>query len=108
MGSGAIQMDGGARRPVWQIFGNYNQIEIPNSFFAARVKARDDQPIVRVLQTSSVGPFTSMKNLRFRGEYPFGWFEFEDPDLPVEFSLETFNPLIPLDAKNSAIPCAVN
>ena len=30
-----------------------------------------------------------------------------DPALPVQVGLEAFNPKVPLDAKNSAIPCAV-
>ena len=107
IGSGSIQMDGGARRPIWQAFGNYNQIEIPNSFFAVRARTEGDDAIVRALQTSPAGPFPAMKDLTFKGEYPFGWYDFQDPQMPVQVSLETFNPLIPLDEKNSAIPCAI-
>lgn len=106
IGAGSIQIDGRATRPVWQIFNNATQTFVPNSFFAARVKA-GDRPILRALQTVPVGPFAGMKALSFRGEYPFGWYEFEDSDVPVHFRLETFNPLVPLDLRSSAIPCAI-
>ena len=105
IGAGSIQIDGKATRPVWSIFNNMAQVAVPDSFFAIRVKG--DKPVLKALQTEAVGPFAAMKALTFRGEYPFGWFDFQDPDLPVSVSLETFNPLIPLDTKDSAIPCAI-
>jgi len=107
IGTGSIQIDGRATRPVWQIFNNMTQAGVPNSFFAIRVKGADGKPVLRALQTEAAGPFAAMKSLAFRGEYPFGWFDFDDPGLPVKVSLETFNPLIPLNARDSAIPCAI-
>ncbi len=105
IGAGSIQIDGKATRPVWQIFNNMNQHSVPDSFFAIRIAG--DKPIERALQTEPAGAFAAIKSLTFRGEYPFGWFDFEDPGLPVKVSLETFNPLIPLNTKDSAIPCAI-
>lgn len=105
IGAGSIQIDGKATRPVWNIFNNMNQAAVPDSFFAIRIKG--DKPILKALQTEPAGPFAPMKSLTFRGEYPFGWFDFDDPDLTVKVSLETFNPLIPLNTKDSAIPCAI-
>ena len=107
IGAGSIQIDGRGVRHVWQIFNNMNQAHVPNSFFAIRVKPAGGKPILRALQTEPVGGFPAMKTLSFRGEYPFGWFTFEDPDLPVEVTLEAFNPLIPLDLRSSAMPCAI-
>ena len=66
-----------------------------------------EETIVKVLQTSSVGSFPAMDSLTFQGEYPFGWYYFGDEELPVEVSLEAYNPLIPMDLKNSAIPCGI-
>ena len=107
IGTGSIQIDGKARRAAWQIFNNMPQVSVPGSFFAVRAKAAGGPAVLRALQTEPVGAFAAMKGLRFRGEYPFGWFDFEDANLPVRVSLETFNPLIPLDLRNSAIPCAI-
>lgn len=107
IGAGCIQVDGRAVRSVWQIFGNHAHAFVPDSFFAVRVKADSQDPLVRALQTEPVGPFLPMRALSFRGEYPFGWYDFGDPSLPVNVSLETFNPLVPTNCKDSAIPCAV-
>ncbi|UCH34079.1 MAG: glucosylceramidase [Armatimonadota bacterium] len=107
IGSGCIQMDGRGVRTVWQIFNNHEQASVPHSFFAVRAKSPGAPAMVRALQTAPVGPFAAMKSLSFRGEYPFGWYDFKDPQLPVSVSLETFNPLIPLNARDSAIPCAI-
>ncbi len=107
IGSGCLLMDGTARRRAWQIFHNFTYNVIPDSFFAIRMKQADGKPQVRTLQTVSEGPFEKMTALSMRGEYPFAWYDFEDAKLPAEVSLETYNPFIPLDAKNSAIPCAV-
>ncbi len=107
IGSGCIQINGMADMNVWQIFNDRLGEKLPHSFFAVRVKAEKGEPVVRALQGTAVGPFTAMKDLSFRGAYPFGWYDFEDSALPAKISMEVFNPLIPLDAKNSAIPCAI-
>jgi len=107
IGTGCIQINGQAERTIWQIFNNHCEAHIPDSFFAIRSQVKNKDAVVRVLQTSKVGPFEKMDSLTFRGEYPFGWYDFIDDDLPVKVSMETFNPLIPLNSKNSAIPCAI-
>jgi len=107
IGTGCIQINGRAERHVWQIFNNHKHAQVPHSFFAVRVKKGSDEPAVRALQTTPVGPFAAFEGLSFRGEYPFGWYEFEDPGMPVKVGMETFNPLVPLDVRSSAMPCAV-
>jgi len=43
----------------------------------------------------------------FRGEYPFGEAQISDSSIPLQVSLGAWNPFIPLDDKNSGIPCAI-
>lgn len=43
----------------------------------------------------------------FRGEFPFGIVKLSDPDVGVDVEISAFNPFIPLDDKNSSIPCAI-
>ena len=43
----------------------------------------------------------------FQGEYPFGTARLSDPGIPLTVQVTGFNPFIPLDVKNSAIPCAI-
>jgi len=107
IGTGCIQINGRAERHVWQIFNNHKHAALPHTFFAVRVRQGEDEPLVRAMQTTAVGPFTAMEALSFRGEYPFGWYEFEDPAVPVKIRMETFSPLVPLEVRSSAIPCAV-
>lgn len=47
------------------------------------------------------------RNCIFKGEYPFGYVYLSDPDLSIQVQITGFNPFIPLDIKNSAIPCAI-
>jgi len=107
IGTGCIQMNGKAERAIWQIFNNFDGGPLPNSFFAMAAEAPGKEPVVRALQTTPAGPFPPMEDLSFRGEYPFAWYTFHDPESPVAVTLEAYNPFIPLDAKNSAIPCAI-
>lgn len=107
VGAGTIQMDGRAERAAWQIFNNFTGWNIPDSFFAVRVAGNQGEPVMRALQTTKAGPIPAMQRLKFRGEYPFAWYDFEDEALPVRVSLEAYTPFIPLDERASAIPCAV-
>jgi uncharacterized protein (DUF608 family) len=43
----------------------------------------------------------------FKGEYPFGEVRFSDSSVPLEVKLTGWNPFIPLDDKNSGIPCVI-
>jgi uncharacterized protein (DUF608 family) len=110
VGGSVIRMNGKAERTWWQIFHNYEQREgtgkVPNSFFAIRTQTGDATQ-VRALQTTPVAPFPAMQSLTFSAEFPFGWYHFQDENLPVRVTLEAYNPLIPMDLKNSAIPSAI-
>ncbi len=107
IGSGSIQFNGKAEPAIWQIAKNFEEKRLTETFLAVRAQAKGGKPVVRALQTTAIGPFTAMPSLKFEGEYPFAKYRFEEPALPVEVELEVFNPLIPMDLKNSAIPCAV-
>ncbi|EMI52279.1 hypothetical protein RSSM_06272, partial [Rhodopirellula sallentina SM41] len=107
IGSGAIQFNGKAEPAIWQIACNFNEVRIDDSFLAVRAQSDDGESVVRALQTEPVGPFAAMASLKFEGEYPLGKYRFEDSAFPVEMELEVFNPFIPMDLKNSAIPCAI-
>ena len=110
VGGSVIRMNGKAQRQWWHIFNNYeerlNTGRVPNSFFAIRT-SDSNMPMVKVLQTESEGPFEAFNSLRLRSQYPFAYYDFQDSDLPVSVSMEVSSFLIPMDLKNSAIPCAI-
>jgi len=43
----------------------------------------------------------------FEGEFPFGHVRLRDPKVPLEVRVTGFNPFIPLDDKNSGLPCVI-
>lgn len=47
------------------------------------------------------------RHCRFIGEYPFGKVSLSDPKVPLNVSIVGFNPFIPLDDRNSSIPCVI-
>jgi uncharacterized protein (DUF608 family) len=51
--------------------------------------------------------FPRFQRCTFKGEYPFGEARFSDSSIPLEVKLTGWNPFIPLDDKNSGIPCAI-
>jgi uncharacterized protein (DUF608 family) len=107
IGTGSLWLDGQGRLSVWQIFNNLSEPRIPDTFFAVRVRSGDDKPIVRVLQTAEERGLKPLASLSYEGGYPIARLTFNDPSLPVQMRLEALNPMIPLDAVNSSIPCAL-
>jgi uncharacterized protein (DUF608 family) len=51
--------------------------------------------------------FPRFAKCTFQGEYPFGIVRLSDPSVPLEVTVTGWNPFIPLDDKNSGIPCAI-
>ena len=51
--------------------------------------------------------FPRFEKSNFRGEFPFAEIRFADTSIPLDVSLVAWNPFIPLDDKNSGIPCAI-
>jgi uncharacterized protein (DUF608 family) len=51
--------------------------------------------------------FPRFQNCVFKGEYPFGEANLSDSAVPLQISLNAWNPFIPLDDKDSGIPCAI-
>ncbi|HKD61138.1 MAG TPA: GH116 family glycosyl hydrolase [Terracidiphilus sp.] len=51
--------------------------------------------------------FPRFEKCNFRGEFPFAEVRFADQAIPMDVSLIAWNPFIPLDDKNSGIPCAI-
>ena len=107
IGTGSLWLDGQGQLGIWQIFNNLSEPRIPDTFFAVRARQGNGRPVTRVLQTSPEGSLDGVKSLQYEGGYPIARLTYHDPELPVQVLLEAFNPMIPLDAANSSIPCAI-
>lgn len=51
--------------------------------------------------------FPRFEKCSFRGEFPFAEVHFADSAVPLAVTLVAWNPMIPLDDKDSGIPCAI-
>jgi len=108
IGTGSIALHGTGRLVEWQIFNEINKASfVDDSFFALRVRTPDGKVHVRALQEGDLGDLPGMETAEFIGEYPIARLAFGDKELPVEISLEALNPMIPLNEKDSALPCAI-
>jgi uncharacterized protein (DUF608 family) len=51
--------------------------------------------------------FPRFQKCEFKGEFPFGEAHISDPSVPLQVRVTAWSPFIPLDDKNSGIPCAI-
>ena len=105
IGAGCISICGDGTLREWQIFNVVNGgCVVPGQFFAVWAKAGDKMPVARVLQTSPVDDLPLVKATEFIGEFPIAEVRYLDPALPVNVSMQTFSPFIPMNSKDSGIP----
>lgn len=127
IGSGSIGLAGNGALIDWEIFGKPNK-RSTNGFTHIAVKARcEGRDYFRVLEgdhitdfigvdkqsgygagvsNKTMAGFKHFENCSFLGEFPFATLTLSDRDFPGEITLKAFNPLIPLDSKNSSLPAA--
>ena len=108
IGTGSVALNGEGRLVQWQVFNNFEKsAQINDTFFAVWVRPDDGEASARLLQTAPYGELPTVGSIAFVGEYPFARLSYIDPALPVDISLEAFNPMVPLNARDSALPCAL-
>ncbi len=133
IGTGTIALagDGGLRQ--WQIVHNVNHTaHVPDSFFAFWARPQYGTGAARLLQSSALydqsnfrPPATSndhvvppearkllerlpgVEQIEYAGEYPLAEIRYRDAAWPAEISLEAYSPFVPLDARDSGLPCVV-
>jgi uncharacterized protein (DUF608 family) len=132
IGTGTIAICGDGSLRQWQIHNQVNHLAcVPHSFFAlwARRFRPVQPPIARVLQSGalydapvpSIPPTSNdhvvpqaqrsllkhlpgVQSTEFIGEYPIAELTYDDPELPVQVTMEAFSPFVPLNSKDSALP----
>lgn len=122
IGTGTVSLGGRGNLRDWEIFNRPAKGKgLPYTFFALWVQAQGADPIARVLEARYLPPYSGgfglptaqvaglprLAEARFTGAYPFAWIDFFDDTLPVQVSLEAFNPFIPMNDKDSGIPVAL-
>ncbi len=121
IGTGTISLGGRGNLRDWEIFNRPGKgVHMPFTFFALYVE-QGGTKLVRVLEGPLEPPFTTgfgfrrvfvpglprMEKAAFKGEYPFAEVALSDSQVPLEITLEAFNPFIPLEPDDSGIPAFV-
>ncbi len=127
IGTGTISLMGNGALRHWEIVNRpakgFHGTPVGNRapFFAIFTEQAGHAPVSRALMgpmdlseyESSDGTgadnhgLPRFREISFDAAYPFGQIHFADQDLPVDVTLQAFNPLIPGDADASGIPIAV-
>jgi uncharacterized protein (DUF608 family) len=122
IGTGTVSLGGRGDIRDWEIFNRPGKgVKLPFTFFALYFEEEGGRRGVRVLEGPLTPPFTErdgyprtevpglprMEKARFFGEYPFARVEFEDGRVPLQVTMEAFNPMIPLNPEDSGIPAVL-
>ncbi len=131
IGTGCIGLSGRGSLIDWEIFNRPNKGK-GNGFshFAIKAEAGGKVLDARVLNGNLQPPYTGsfgtssfnsfgfgpdrttmagvphFRRVVFTGTYPVASLRFEDPQFPGDVTMEAFNPLIPLNDRDSSIPAA--
>lgn len=132
IGTGTISLAGDGSLRRWQIHNQINHLAcVPHSFFAvwSQRKHHPGSTVARVLQTDAfhtmpdddipwttsdhvvpdaqkqlLGTLPGVQRTSMSGDYPIVEMGYEDEALPLDVSLEAFNPMAPLDSDLSGSP----
>lgn len=123
IGTGMISLGGWGQLRDFEIFNKPEKGLMFNyTFFTLYAKQGENEPVTRVIQGPVGGTYTAhgsgvtrldgsglphFRECKFTGEFPFARMDFNDPKMPLQVSLEAFNPFIPLNDKDSSLPAAI-
>ncbi|MHB9133926.1 MAG: GH116 family glycosyl-hydrolase [Armatimonadota bacterium] len=122
IGTGTISLGGRGNLRDFEIFGSPAKGNILSyTFFALWAKAEGQEPVAKILEGKVPPPYRNgygestvqlqgvgrFAEASFRGEYPTATLELSDPEVPVRATLQAWNPLIPLNVRDSALPVAI-
>ncbi|HOX36875.1 MAG TPA: GH116 family glycosyl hydrolase [Candidatus Brocadiia bacterium] len=122
IGTGTVSVGSGGQLIDWEIFNRPGKGKrLPYTFLFLWTKKDGDDAVAKVLEGPALPPLSRSGGLppdfvyglpRFReafftGKYPFCDIRFEDPAVPLNASMEIFNPLIPMNEKDSGLPVLI-
>lgn len=120
IGTGSISIGSRGQLQDFELFGHPSKgLNFPYTFFAVHGEGEGIH-FTKVLESRLQPPFVSPNGLipdttaglpRFvssemEGRFPFTEIRLRDDSLPIEASLEAFNPFIPLNTDDSSLPIA--
>ena len=126
IGSGSIGLAGNGALIDWEIFNRPNKQSINGfSHFAIRAEKGEEVIAAKVLhgrcladltgspenygfgpRRETLGGLPHFQKTKFEAAYPLAKVEFEDASFPGKVQLHAFNPMIPLNDRDSSLPAA--
>lgn len=128
IGTGCVSLGGRGQLRDWEIFNRPDKGRVLDyTVFAVWAKSEGEEPVARILEQKYMPSYRGsgyrgaghgvarrqfagvprLEKAEFKGEYPFARIDFQDGSLPVRPTLEAWNPLIPLNVKDSSLPIAI-
>ncbi len=122
IGTGTVSLGGRGNLRDWEIANRPDKgRDLDNTFFALWCREQGAEARTMILESELAPPYRGAFGIprgrlpgmprfregRFLGSYPFARLELSDPRVPLEVSLECFNPFIPGNDKDSGIPVAI-
>ena len=122
IGTGSISLGGRGNLTDWEIFNRPGKgTVLPYSMFFLRLASKSMSPVVRVIEGEIPPPFEGPHGLpwwhagglprfreaRFKGGFPIAEVQFNDDTVPLDVSLQAYNPFIPLASEDSGLPAAI-
>ncbi|MCT4587548.1 MAG: GH116 family glycosyl-hydrolase [Carboxylicivirga sp.] len=102
------EKDHGQRFDAMTLGGHYAK---PEKQFERETRPVDQGTVIKVKSNGKSWikrlDARDFSDITFRGEYPIGKVEYNDPELPVKINLEAFSPFIPNNVEESALPATV-
>jgi len=122
IGTGTISLGGRGNLRDFEIFNRPAKGNVlAHTHFALWASAPGQPPVAKLLEGRVPPPYRSaggespqrltgvsrFAEVGFTGEYPVATLELTDPAMPVQASLRAWNPFIPLNVRDSALPVAI-
>ncbi len=128
VGTGSITLGGWGQLRDWEIMNRPAKGFVsPRSFFMLKTRLAGSPPVTKVLQGPVQGGYVGaghsatrsfykddlghglphFTGCKFTGHFPFATVSLEDPDVPLQVTLDAFNPFVPLTDKDRCIPVAI-
>ncbi|MBT7100033.1 hypothetical protein HN937_21840, partial [Candidatus Poribacteria bacterium] len=124
IGTGMISLGGWGQLYDFEIFNRPAKgLDFNYTFFTLHAQREGSDPVTRVVQgpvggvsyTGRGSGVTRMdgsglphfSSVEFTGQFPCARLDFSDDNVPLEVSMEAFNPFIPLNPDDSGLPAAL-
>jgi uncharacterized protein (DUF608 family) len=124
IGTGSVSLGGWGQLRDFELFNRPEKgLQFQMTFFTLFAETANGEKTTRVLQGPVGGDnFTwrgsgvdrndgaglpRFREAVFAGEFPLARIDFQDPAMPLQATLEAFNPFIPLNDRDSSLPLAV-